>query len=204
MQKLFTIHSSMSKLFFTLLITSFSFAIQIPLQVESNWESLQSDPVTIEWQYYDGFTFCRASKKISASIKEITNLLEDKENYYQLFDRIEYSKLLTPEIVHIKLDMPFPFSGRDYIVIYSQNQIDDNFYYRFEATNQIQIPVDTDYVRLKNAAGGWILKPIDEYSTQLTYMWNGELLGDFPDWALNRAWVEQGNEVITWIENALE
>ena len=73
-----------------------------------------------------------------------------------------------------------------------------------QATNQIQIPVDTDYVRLKNAAGGWILKPIDEYSTQLTYMWNGELLGDFPDWALNRAWVEQGNEVITWIENALE
>jgi hypothetical protein len=35
-------------------------------------------------------------------------------------------------------------------------------------------------------------------------MWNGELLGDFPDWALTRAWIEQGNEVMTWIEEALE
>mgnify|MGYP003922484213 CR=1 FL=1 len=204
MQKLFTIRSSMSKFFFTLLIISFSFAIQIPLQVEDNWESLQSDRVIIEWQYYDGFPFCIASKNISATMKEITNLLEDKENYYKVFDRIEFSKLITPEIVHIKLDMPFPFSGRDYIVIYSKNEIDDNFYYRFEATSQIQIPLDRDYVRLKNAAGGWILKPIDENRTQLTYIWNGELLGDFPDWALSRAWVEQGNEVITWIENALE
>ncbi|MBT6870912.1 MAG: hypothetical protein HOA66_05605, partial [Candidatus Marinimicrobia bacterium] len=77
-------------------------------------------------------------------------------------------------------------------------------YYRFEATNQISISVDKDYIRLIHAAGGWILRPIDEYTTELTYMWNGELLGDFPNWALTRAWIEQGNEVMTWIEEALE
>ena len=100
--------------------------------------------------------------------------------------------------------MPFPFSGRDYIVIYTQNKIDNNFYYRFEATTQIPIDVDKDYIRLKNAAGGWILQPVDKNTTKLTYMWNGQLLGDFPDWALTRAWVEQGNEVMTWIEEALQ
>ena len=194
----------MNKLITTILLTSFSFAIQIPLYVDNNWEMLQSKSVVIEWQNYDGFPFCKASKEISVPMQEITKLLEDKENYYQIFDRIEYSKLLTPEIVHIKLDMPFPFSGRDYIVLYSQNQIDDNFYYRFEATNQISISVDKDYIRLIHAAGGWILHPIDEYTTELTYMWNGELLGDFPNWALTRAWIEQGNEVMTWIEDALQ
>ena len=194
----------MNKLIFTILVASFSFAIQIPLYVDSDWEVLQSESVVIEWQDYDGFPFCKASKKISAPMEEITKLLEDKENYHQIFDRIEYSKLLSPEIVHIKLDMPFPFSGRDYIVLYSQHQIENDLYYRFEATNQIPISVDQNYVRLTHAAGGWILHPINEHTTELTYMWNGELLGDFPDWALTRAWVEQGNEVMSWIEDALD
>ena len=137
-------------------------------------------------------------------MEEITQLLEDKENYYQIFDRIEYSKPLTPEIVHIKLDMAFPFSGRDYIVKYTKNNAEGGFIYSFTATKEIEISVDDDYVRLVNAAGGWILHPIDEHTTKLTYIWNGELLGDFPNWALTRAWMEQGNEVITWIEEALK
>ena len=58
--------------------------------------------------------------------------------------------------------------------------------------------------KLSGAGGGWILHPIDGYTTELTYMWNGELLGKFPDWALTRAWVEQGNEVMTWIQEALQ
>ena len=194
----------MNKFISTLLIVSFSFAIKIPLNVDTNWESLKNRAVVIEWQEYDGFPFCRATKTVSATMEELTELLEDKENYYKIFDRIEYSKLLNPEIVHIKLDMPFPFSGRDYIVKYTKNNIDNNSVYSFEATTEIEISIDDDYVRLVNASGGWILHPIDDQTTELTYMWNGELLGDFPNWALTRAWVEQGNEVMAWIEDALQ
>ena len=194
----------MNKFTLTLFTVSFCFTIEIPLNVDENWELLQSKNIIIEWQKYDGFPFCRATKIISSSMEEITRLLEDKKNYYNIFDRIEYSKSLTPEIVHIKLDMPFPFSGRDYIVKYTKNNIEDNFIYSFSATTEIEVSVDDDYVRLVNAAGGWILNPIDKHTTELTYMWNGELLGDFPHWALTRAWIEQGNEVITWIEEALK
>ena len=129
---------------------------------------------------------------------------EDKENYYQIFDRIEYSKLLTPEIVHIKLDMPFPFYGRDYIVRYTQLQEERDFVYRFNAVKDSGIPVHEDYVRLIHAAGEWRLHPIDESSTEVTYIWNGELLGDFPDWALTRAWKTQGDEVLNWLKEAAE
>lgn len=194
----------MNKYIYTLLIVSFSFAIQIPLNVDTNWEALETNAIVIQWQRYDGFPFCKATKIISSTMEELIQLLEDKENYYKIFERIEYSKLLTSEIVHIKLDMPFPFSGRDYIVKYTKSNIKNDFIYSFEATTEIAISIDDDYVRLVNASGGWILHPIDEHTTELTYMWNGELLGDFPDWALTRAWIEQGNEVMTWIEDALE
>jgi hypothetical protein len=198
------IHSSMNKYIFTLLIVSFSFAIKIPLNVDTNWEALETNTIVIQWQRYDGFPFCKATKIISSTMEELIQLLEDKENYYKIFERIEYSKLLTSEIVHIKLDMPFPFSGRDYIVKYTKSNIKNDFIYSFEATAEIAVSIDDDYVRLVNASGGWILHPIDDDTTELTYMWNGELLGDFPDWALTRAWIEQGNEVMTWIEDALE
>ena len=123
----------MNKFIFTLLVTSFSFAIQIPLNVDMNWEALQSEPVVIEWQKYDGFPFCRATKIISATMEEITQLLEDKENYYKIFDRIEYSELLTPDIVHIKLDMPFPFSDRDYTVKFNRNESATEVNYLYES-----------------------------------------------------------------------
>ncbi len=41
-------------------------------------------------------------------------------------------------------------------------------------------------------------------NTLVSYTWNGELLGDFPKFALERAWETQGNEIIHWIADALE
>jgi len=67
-----------------------------------------------------------------------------------------------------------------------------------------EIPIHKDYVRLIHAAGEWRLHPLDESSTEVTYTWNGELLGDFPDWALNRAWKTQGDEVLNWLKEAVQ
>ena len=39
--------------------------------------------------------------------------------------------------------------------------------------------------------------------TMVTYAWNGELLGNFPDIALHRAWATQGTEVLNWLDQAL-
>ena len=65
-------------------------------------------------------------------------------------------------------------------------------------------PVTEKYVRLINAFGKWELSPTNENETLLVYTWNGELLGDFPEFALKRAWKTQGNEIIHWIKDALK
>ena len=67
-----------------------------------------------------------------------------------------------------------------------------------------EIPVHKDYVRLIHAAGEWRLHSLDNNSTEVTYIWNGDLLGDFPDWALTRAWETQGQEVHKWLKDAVE
>jgi len=40
-------------------------------------------------------------------------------------------------------------------------------------------------------------------NTKITYAWNGELLGSFPDFGLERAWITQGTEVLNWLDQAL-
>ena len=170
----------------------------------SNWKILQDDSVWIGWIDDGKFQWCRASSTISAPIEKVQEIIEDKENYPTVFKRIEKTTVLSDEIVHIILDMPFPFYGRDYIVRYTQHQEENDIIYRFISVEDIEIPVHKDYVRLIHAAGEWRLHSLNDSSTEVTYIWNGELLGDFPDWALTRAWKTQGDEVFKWLKDAAQ
>ena len=134
---------------------------------------------------------------------KVRQIIEDKVNYPQIFKRIETTNLITEEIVYISLEMPFPFYDRDFVVKYIQIKEDSDFIYRFYSVVNDEAPLYSDYVRLIRATGEWRLKPLDSKHTEITYTWNGELLGDFPNWALTRAWKQQGLEVINWIEEEL-
>ncbi len=195
------------KLFFInfLIIFNFLYSIeQIPPPSYSNWEILRDDNIWIGWTEYSGFQWCIAKTILRASMKDIQTIIEDKSNYPNVFKRVESVKIITDDIVHIVLDMPFPFYGRDYIVRYTQLQDGNDTVYRFTAVENSGIPVYGDYVRLIHAAGEWRLHSLDNRSTEVTYIWNGELLGDFPDWALTRAWETQGQEVLTWLKEEIE
>ena len=137
-------------------------------------------------------------------MEHITHIIEDKGNYPNVFKRIEDTAILAPDIVHISLDMPFPFSERDYIVKYISNKTDNEHTYTFTAYNEMKVPKRKNYVRLTNAGGRWNLTPHGNGKTKVTYTWNGELRGDFPDWALERAWKVQGTEVLNWLYEALK
>ena len=48
-----------------------------------------------------------------------------------------------------------------------------------------------------NAQGGWYINYVDSIHTKVIYRWNGEMLGNFPDWAYTKAWIKQGNEIMS-------
>ena len=176
----------------------------LPPENLENWEILRDNEIWIGWEHADGFDWCRAKSTLAAPIADIRKIIEDKANYPNVFKRVESAKIITDEIVYIALDMPFPFASRDYVVKYVQEQADNEFIYRFHPVIHPDAPLDSKYVRLIHAAGEWRLTPIDSTKTEVTYTWNGELLGDFPNWALGRAWKQQGLEVMTWLQEAIE
>ena len=169
-----------------------------------DWDEIRKDKITIQYYQENDIQWCRAYTESDYSIEQISKVLEDKASYPNVFDRITETILYAEDIVHIKLDMPFPWSGRDYIVKYSEFSSNNIKEYKWMYYDDLNIPVDDDYVRLSRAAGKWKLVKLENGKTQIEYIWNGELLGDFPKWALKIAWKEQGTEVLTWLINYMD
>ena len=190
----------MSKIIYIIFLSSlFSTITILPDFTLFNWKELRKDNVTIEYLEKNNVQWCRAYMEFDYSIEEISIVLEDKANYPNVFDRITETILYTEDVVHIKLDMPFPWAGRDYIVKYTKNSFDNVKEYRWMHYDDLNVPVEDSYVRLHRAAGKWKLIELSNGKTQVEYIWNGELLGDFPSWALKIAWKEQGTEVLSWL-----
>ena len=169
----------------------------------NNWIVLQNDATWIGWTDHSGFPVCQTRATFPYPMKKISNIIEDIENYPNVFKRITMARILDDDIAHVVLDMPFPFSSRDYIIQFVMDKSHTYWIFNFKAVTHNDVPVNDKYVRLLNAAGEWLIKPISNNETAIAYTWNGELLGDFPSWALPRAWKTQGNEIIDWLNEAL-
>jgi len=174
------------------------------IEYVTDWNIIQNGKTEIRWTTYDSYPICQAISVLPFSIESISSIIEDVENYPNVFKRIHKTNILEKDIIHVMLDMPFLLSDRDYVIKYKKNKTQDNWEFTFRAVKHLSAPIEKDYVRLVNAAGKWKLISKDDNQTSVSYTWNGELLGDFPNFALERAWKTQGNEIIHWINNALE
>ena len=168
------------------------------------WKTLQYNNVSIKPTQYLGFPICRAETILPLSLITISAIIENVENYPNVFLRVTKTRVLEDDVVHIMLDMPFPFSGRDYIIKYIKHKFSSAWTFRFSAVEHVQAPPEKGHVRLIHAAGEWKLTAINDHETNVSYTWNGELLGDFPNWALDRAWKTQGNEMMEWLNDELQ
>ena len=168
-----------------------------------DWELLQDKPVKIEYKEYKGFPISRSEIILNHSIEKVSNAIQDLDRYPIIFERVRRTIKLDNNIVQIILDMPFPFSGRDYVIQYDINQLKNQWTFSYFSVSHPNEISNQDYVRLPNAAGIWILNTANKNKTKIIYAWNGELLGNFPDFGLKEAWITQGTEVLLWLDKAL-
>ena len=169
-----------------------------------NWSIIQKKVIQIRWTDYEGYPICQTTSVLPFSKESISSIIEDVENYPSVCKRSHKTNTLEKDIVHVMLDMPLFLSNRDYVIQYSKSKNQNTWEFTFNAVKHIDAPEKNNYVRLVNAAGKWKLVPKNKNETTVSYTWNGELIGDFPSFALERAWKTQGNEIIHWLNDALE
>jgi hypothetical protein len=140
---------------------------------------------------------------VPRSLASLESLVHDFEHYPRIFLRLNEVRVLDTNVVYVKLDMPFPVADRDYVARFERKVVEKEVRFSWSPVRHVDAP-PVDAIRLVRAAGEWRLSPISSDRTRVTYTWNGELLGDFPDWALTRAWETQGTEVMHWLEGGIK
>ena len=196
--------SGITKVYIIVFLSILQAEVILPPENLENWETLQDGEIWVGWKHSRGIDWCRSKTILEAPLVDIQKSIEDAENYPKIIKSIVDTKIITDEVVYIVVDMPFPFASRDYVVKYIIEKKQNDYIYSYYAVIHPDVPLDKSYVRLNRSSGEWRLKSIDSTHTEFTYTWNGELLGNFPGWALPRAWKEQGIEVITGFKKAVE
>ena len=98
--------------------------------------------------------------------------------------------------VRLAINMTFPFTDRDYTIKFRRLETDSTVSYLYNSIVTEDFPEDEKYVRLIDARGGWTLLKLGNEKTLVTYVWNGDMRGDFPNWAYRKSWIKQGNEIM--------
>ena len=195
---------SIKNIYILIFITLVFSEIQIPPYDLNNWNVLNKTMPWVGYQNYDEFPWCRATNVFPYSIKEIESFIGKFDTYSTTFSRMIASDLIDTNIVYLRVDYPLFLSDRDYIVEYHSFTKDQNLFYQWTAIEHEDVPIYDNAVRLVNAAGEWALIFISPDSTEVSYSWNGELLGDFPRFSLTTAWETGGTEIINELRHAIE
>ena len=189
-----------------LLISFFLYSLlfsEIPNSDFDSWNVLQNDNIWIG-NFEDDFPWCKAKIILPFSIEDILPVIEDVNNYHEMLHSVVFSTKDKNNIAHIRIDYPFPFTDREYIVKFERLIDNKDVVYAFSTNPDLNKTTDPNYIRLVNAKGEWRMSPIQDNVTEVSYLWNGELRGDFPDWALSKAWVKHGNEVLDNLADKLK
>ena len=179
---------------------------QLPPDNYKSWSNLVKNKVIVEYSDDFNVPWCRSSTNFRFSQSTIYSALKDLQNYRNIFERVSDSKLLNQNenIAYIRLNMPWPYSDRDYTVKFIESNNGDDIIFQFYSVIHPDTPSNTESVTLPRAAGEWRLIPISENATRVVYTWNGELLGSFPSYGLTTAWETQGEEVLMWLREYLK
>jgi len=183
------------------LLLSDSFLDNIPPQDHGNWKLLNEGRISVFHTEHSDVNWGKATSTFPIKIDRVYSTLKDLGNYKHIFDRITESEVLDKDenIVYVRLDMPYFLSDRDYTVKYIENYNSDVIVIQFYSVLHPNTPDNKGSVTLPRASGEWRLTSIPGKGTKVTYIWNGELLGRFPESQLHTAWKEQGNEVLMWL-----
>tara|TARA_Y100001970_G_scaffold159925_1_gene195690 strand:- start:2396 stop:2989 length:594 start_codon:yes stop_codon:yes gene_type:complete len=192
----------MRLLLINLVLYGYLFA-EMPSKEFDQWNLLQDDEIWIGYVQTD-FPWCKASISLPHTLDEILLIVEDVAGYQKILDSVVYSTKDENDVAHIRINYPFPFTDREYIVKFERIEDNNDIVYAFGTNESLNKNLDPNYIRLINARGEWRLSPVNKNVTNVSYTWNGELRGDFPSWSLSKAWTKHGNEVLGNLRDKLK
>ena len=132
---------------------------------------------------------------MTAPVTGVASTLEGLPSHADGFTSVRSIEQVAPDTLHVVLDFPGMLADRDYVVRYTSSVDGQTRRYRWEPVEHPSAPPLDGVVRLSHMAGEWELGPVPE-GTKVSYLWQADLGGSFPEWAEPIARRRAGLEVL--------
>lgn len=164
---------------------------------QSNFWNLQKhkDGIKVYTRSVDGYDLdeFKGETIIKAPLEKITNALQNVEEMTQWMANCKTSRLIerngAEQYHYSETEAPFPLSNRDAIVHYHFTKYKNGIRVIIDSQPN-RLPQLKGNVRINYFKGFWLLIPIDETSTYVTYQLHSEAGGSIPGWVANMATVD--------------
>lgn len=159
---------------------------------ETEWElKKESDGISVYTRSIENTNIkeFKASTKLNSSTETIFRIILDVENYPRWIEDIDHAELLymrESEIgMYYQLGLPWPIKDRDVTLVSKYEILPDNSIL-FQLSNNSDLKeVDTDFIRIKEIIGQWLIKPIDNNNCEVIYHFMADPEGFLPAWVVN-------------------
>ena len=168
---------------------------------DATWELMELATVRVECTTAGGEPWCRSVGIIEAKPEDVAASLENMAQQADIFEAVSEIRTLSPDTYHVTLDFPGMLSDRDYVAKFTKVTEGADRVYRWVPVTHPEAPEVAGVVRLSKMSGEWRLTPSGAH-TQVTYLWQAELMGSFPEWALPVARKKAGNEALKDLANS--
>ncbi|WP_430540251.1 START domain-containing protein [Pseudomonas entomophila] len=132
----------------------------------------------------------RGVTRIKASVRTLTDLQENLRVACKWLYACEQMRLLEVDgdstWVYLTTDLPWPAQARDMVLRVRSERLDDGTLVRHLSADPDKVPVEPGLIRVRQLHGEWIMKPMGEKDTEVTYQLQADPAGAVPGWLANR------------------
>ncbi|HDS1683939.1 TPA: START domain-containing protein [Pseudomonas putida] len=132
----------------------------------------------------------RGVSTMKASVRTLTDLQENLRVACKWLYACEQMRLLDVDgdstWVYLTTNLPWPTLPRDVILMVRTERLDDGTLVRHLSAEPGRLPEEPGLIRVQHLSGEWIMKPLGERETEVTYQLQADPAGDVPGWLANR------------------
>jgi len=129
---------------------------------------------------------CTADASLSQLVAVLLNINEQDEWFYHTHSTILKQVSPTELFYYAELDLPFPFSNRDFVehLLVSQNPVTKVVIMEVQNLPNY-IPIKKDIVRVTHSQCNWVVKPLGKNLIGIEFTLFADPGGSIPVWLVN-------------------
>lgn len=158
-----------------------------------NWQlARQQDGIDVYLSSVEGSPYqqFRGVTRIKANVRTLTDLQENLRVACKWLYACADMRLLEVDgdttWVYLSTALPWPAKPRDMVLKVRTERLADDTLVRHLSAEPGRVPVTPGLIRVRRLSGEWIMRPLGERDTEVTYQLRADPAGDVPGWLANQ------------------